>query len=531
MNSRSIIFGLVAALLALFVLLPLGLLLPQAGAPGQALAQSAAAIDTVLLCLATLALALTLGIPLGVATARYQLPSWTTALILLPYAIPPYVMAVAWTQLANPTNGLLVEWLPLNIYTLAGMSWVLGLHFTPLVTLAVQDALGRIDPTLEEAARVSGAGPRQVFLRVTIPMVTPAVLAAAGFIISATAASFGVPYLLSAPASEPVEVLTTRIYRALELSPASGRPVAVSLALGLLVIGVGGPALLRLWHGRRTYAAARVNRKAPARRSRWVGAAILSYVALAALLPLASIAATSVMRRFGGGLGPDNLTLDTWTAVLANDRTWDALTRSLWLATAVASVIVAVGGFIAYSAERSRGWPARSLATLARVPYAIPGTVLALALILAFSQQVRLILFERVSFVLALADTAWLLGIAYAVKFLALPVDGARAGLRSIHPSLEEAARIAGAPWYTSLARVTVPLLAPALWSAWLLVFLPSFAEVTMSVLLRGPRTEVVGTLLFYLQSYADPQSAAVLAMLVLVVVLAGMLVAKRRPQ
>jgi iron(III) transport system permease protein len=479
--------------------------------------------NTALLALGTLLVALGTGAPVGWALARAALPRWLAVACTLPYAIPPYVTTIAWITLANPTNGVLRAWLPVDVYTLPGMAWVLGLHLSPFVSLAVRDALGSIDPSLEEAARVSGAGPWRVARDVTLPLLGPALVAAAGFVLAAASASFGVPYLLGSAARVPVPVLTTRIAQALELSPVGGRPLAVSLALGLLVVGAGLPALLRLLQGRAAFASARLARPRPPERMPLASVGVGAYVAVAVALPLATLVASTFMERFGGGLGADNRTLAHWAGVLGDARTREALVRSLWLAGAAATVAVAVGALVGHAAEREGSRLARGLSILARAGWAVPGTVLALALLLAFSQEVRLVLFERVTLVLALADTAWLLGIAYVVRFLAIPVDTARAALRSVHPSLEEAARVSGAGWGRTLRDVTLPLLAPALGTAWFLVFVPSLCEVTLSVLLRGPSTEVLGTRLFTLQSYADPQSAAVLAVMVAGLVLAGL--------
>lgn len=518
---RVILIG-IAALLTGLVLVPLGLLLLQAGDVGAALTEGTALGNTVLLCAGVLGLTWLIGVPLGFAQARYTLPGWLGAACTLPYVVPPYVTTIAWIQLANPTNGWLSGALPLNIYSLVGMIWVLGLHLTPFLSLSVRDALLRLNPALEEAARISGARPWQIITRVTLPLLAPALLAGSGFVISATAASFGVPYLLSAPAATPTPTLTTRIYQALELSPVEGRPRAITLALVLLLVGVALPALLRAISGRRRYDSAAPPRPPAPIRSPLVTALVFVYVALAALLPLVSIAATSVMKTFGGGISPENLTIAHYVSVLGDARTADALLRSVGLAAGAATATVLVGALLAHGAEREATPFTRAMATLGRAPYAIPGSVLALGMLLAFSQEIRVILLERVSLILALADTVWLLGIAYTVKFLALPVDGLRAALRTVHPSLEEAGRIAGAPWGTVLTRITLPLLRPAMITAWLLVFIPCFCEVTLSVLLRGPRTEVLGTRLFYLQSYADPASAAVLAMVIVGVLAIG---------
>jgi iron(III) transport system permease protein len=519
---RRLVLGLIAGLLLCFVALPLGLLLPQAGAWERAMDQGDAALHTLLLCLGTAGFALGMGIPVGIALSRFKLPAALSAAVVLPYAIPPYVTTLAWVQLANPTNGLLTGLLPLNIYTLWGMIWVLGLHLSPFVALSVRDALGRLDPALEEAARMSGASPRRVLWDVTVPMLLPALIAATGFVISAAAASFGVPYLLSAAAQEPVPVLTTRIYQALELSPSAGHPLAVGLALALLVLGVGLPSLLGLLRGGRSYAGAKPGRVLPQVQRPLITAGVALWLALAVGLPLGSVVVTSLQASFGAGIAPENLSLVHWQRLLGDDRLPGALLRSIGLGVASASGALLVGALIGHAAERSPSRATRALAALARAPYAVPGTVLALALILAWSQEIRLILFERLTLTLALSDTVWILGLAYGIKFLALPLDSSRAALASLHPSLEEAARISGAGWGRTLWDVTLPLLGPALRTAWFLVFLPCFCEMTLSILLRGPRTAVVGTLLFDLQSYSDPQAAAVLALVVAAVVLVG---------
>lgn len=520
---KRVVLAGIAVLLAGFVVLPLGLLVRGAGAFDAAWGERAAAWNTLLLCAGSLGVALVAGVPVGWALARVRLPRLLATATTLPYAVPPYVTTIAWITLANPTNGVLRAWLPVDVYTLPGMAWVLGLHLSPFVSLAVRDALTTMDPVLEEAARVSGASPSRVFRDVTLPLLGPALVAASGFVVAASAASFGVPYLLGSAARTPVPVLTTRIAQSLELAPVAGRPLAVTLALALLVLGAGVPALLRLLTARGGTGSARVARTQVRSQSPAATLLVVAYVGVAVVLPLATLVASTFMARFGGGLGGDNLTSAHWARVLGDPHTRGALLRSLGLASAAASVAVVIGALLAHAAEREGSRATRFLATVARAGWAVPGTVLALALVLAFSQEVRLIVGERLTFVLALADTAWLLGLAYVVKFLALPLDGTRAALRGLHPSLEEAARVSGATWGRTLRDVTAPMLAPALGTAWFLVFVPSFCEVTMSVLLRGPSTEVLGTRLFQLQSYADPQSAAVLAVLVGALVFVGL--------
>ncbi len=541
--TRAITLSTATLLLFAFALVPLvAVAVALLAAPGVGLEalthplNLAATWNTLVLAVAVLAFTLAVGVPLGWLLGRTDLPlrpAWR-AVCTIPYVVPPYITCIAWIALLNPTNGWINRGLSaiglpaFDIYTLYGMTWVMGLSLVPFVMLATADALSRMDASLEEQARIAGAGPWQTLWRVTLPMATPGIAAGASFVLAFAAAAFGVPYLLASGTPNPDHVLTTRIYQALDLDPATGRPTAVALSLVLLTIGVGLPALGRWLQGRRQFTT--VTGKATRGAPFALGAArvpalvfIGGYATLAVALPLATIALTSVLGNVGLGFTAENLTLGNYRAVLLDrSDTLGALLRSLGLAAAAATGAVILGGLIAWMHKRSRVRGRAALASLARLPYAVPGTVLALGLLLAYSQEIRVVIGERVTLALALSDTLWMLGLAYVVKFLAFPVANAEAGLDAVHPSLEEAAQISGAGWSATLRRVTLPLLAPNLIAAWFLVFMPAFSEVTMSILLAGPDTRVVGTLLFDLQTYGDPPAAAVLAVVVTALVLGG---------
>jgi iron(III) transport system permease protein len=409
----------------------------------------------------------------------------------------------------------------------------MGLSSTPLVLLATADALGRADASYEEQARIAGAGPLRALVRITLPLALPGILEGAGFVLATTTAAFGVPYLLASGSPRPEHVLATRIYQTLDLAPATGRPTAIALSVALLAVGLGLPAVLRAARGRGrfTTVSGKATRQAalalgPARPLAF--AVLASYVGLGVALPLSTIGLTSVMGNIGLGLSLDNLTAEHYRAVLwSRPDAIGAIGRSLVLAAGAATAATALGGLVAWLAKRTSA-PGGGVATaLARLPYAIPGTVLALGFLLAFSQEIRFILFERVTIAFALADTGWLLGLAYATKLLAFPTGRIEAGLQATDPSLEEAARISGAGFAGSLWRVGLPLVRAEVSAGWFLVFIAAFSEVTLSILLRGPETQVVGTLLFDLQTYGDPPSAAVLAVVITAVVLGGNVVVR----
>ncbi|MES2641712.1 MAG: ABC transporter permease subunit [Myxococcota bacterium] len=519
-RGTDVLLALVALALIGLVGLPLLALLPRVGGFAALPGELDALGNTVLLGLGTTLFALAIGGPMGFALARARLFRGADLLLVLPYVTPPYVTTIAWMMLANPTTGWLRPYLPVDIYTIGGMVWVLGLHLAPFVATTVRDALTRLDPAMEEAAWLAGASRLRTLVSVTIPALLPAWVASATLVFASTVASFGVPWMLGAPASDPVPVLSTRIVEVLELGWVRGRPLATSLALVLLVLGLGVPLLLRRLLAGRAWSGARSVRPLIPTDKPWATALVASWGVLAVAVPTLTLIVASLTDQ--GAFSTVH-----WARVVGDARIVDALTRSTIVSACVATATVGIGGFVAWAATRG-GRGAGAVAGLARAGLAIPGSVLALALLLAFSQELRVIVLERATFTLALADTAWLLGLAWFVRFLALPVDVVGAGTRGVHPSLEEAARVAGAGPLRALRSVTIPLLAPALANAWFLVFVGAICEVTLATMLAGPRTPVLGTMLFQLQTYADPRAACVLGVGLSALLLTGTALTRR---
>ena len=483
--------------------------------------------ETLLVSLLSAALALAVAVPAAWLLERTDAGSaGLGALLYAPAVVPPYVLAVAWILLANPRTGLAVRGLglPLDVYSRAGMVLVLASTLYPLVLAQTRAALVGIDASLEEAARLSGASPLVVLRDVTWPLVAPAALGAGVLAALQAAASFGVPYLLAGQAHRPV--LTTAIYEALGLGTPAGDGRAATGSLLLLAaaaVGLGGAAALA--RRARVTVGARTQRPAVVRLGRLLPLARLglgTLAALAVLGPLVMLAATSLLRSFGRGFAWDNLSLEHWAGVLGQPRVRAAAGTSVLLAAGAAAIVALLGLIFCYAHKQMRSRRAARLASLLiELPYAVPGTVLGLGLVMAFAKEVRVIVLDRVTIRMALLGTPWLLLIAYSVKELAVGVRAMDAALGRIDPAHLEAARVSGASSARTLFDVVAPLCRPALAAAFLLVFLPLLSEVTLSVLLVGPGTETLGTVLFELQSYADPAAAAVLATLLALAVAA----------
>ncbi|MBK6690363.1 MAG: iron ABC transporter permease [Deltaproteobacteria bacterium] len=525
---------LLAALLGFFGVWPLVSVLGAALSAGPAeLLRSelqVALLETLGLAIGVTILAVPLGAALAFVVERTDTfvggeSVGVTTLLTLPLAIPPYLLGMAWALLGNGKSGVLnrlSEAPIIDLYGRDGMILTLTTAAYPLAFLSVQAALQRADPSLEEAARVAGGRPLVVLRTVTLPLLRPALAASAGMIFVFTAAAFGVPYLLGTPADPPVLVLTTRIFREVSLGGelAKSRAAIASLLLlsvaGLVQLGLG------LWARRHSViqVGGKASRPSPFRTGRARGplrGLVYTFLALGVVLPIGTITYTSFLASFGE---LDRLTFQQWREVLSREETWRAFGNATLLAVSAGALVAALGFLLARSAQRSQ--PGRALAAIAELPYAVPGTVLAIGLLLSFSQEVRLILAERITFVLALPGTLGLLWVAYGVKHLALGIRTSQAALRQLHPSLEESARVAGAGPVRAVTDVVLPLARPAVVASFVIVALPCLSELTMSVLLFGAGTETAGTLLFELQSYANPPAASVIATMTVVVAIAG---------
>lgn len=514
--------------LGTFFVVPLALLLWQARDPSLqwkeiwlAPENLQALSGTIVTSLGAALFAFFVAVPAALLITRTALPlaGVLRALFTLPAALPPFILGMGWVSLANPRAGLLNLVLgagTFDIYGRLGISFVLGSAGLPLVFLPTLAALSRLDSSLEEAARISGASPARTLLAVSLPLALPAALSGTALCFLFAASAFGVPYLLGVTASPPTPTLTTRIYGEI-LMGQGGLPRAVVLSLELLVLAavilVASRALARRGQVRLSSGKGVSIRPMELGRWRWpLGLSGLLVATVLVVLPLLAVALTSMQPVWGQLTG---LSAKHWSAVLSNPRTIDATMRSLVLAGAAATLVTVLGLGVALTKRRS-------LELLAGAPYAIPGTVLALSLVLAFSRDVRFVFFDRVALVLALGNTLWMLLVAYTVKHLAFGARNAADGLAQVDGSLNEAARLSGAGPLRAFFDATLPQLRAPLTAAFLVTFLTCVTELTLSVLLIPTGRDVLGTLLFELQSYADPGAAAVIAcaFVILVIVL-----------
>jgi iron(III) transport system permease protein len=467
--------------------------------------------NTVVLAVGVTVAAVPIGVAMALVLRRADLPGrrfWRLA-VLLPLVVPDFVLGYSWTQAyarAGFTDTTL-GWHWAGLLGPAGVWLVLVVNAAPLVYLVAAVGLAtRAEPDGERAARVSGAGGLTVLLTITLRLLLPAVAAAAVLVFVLTLGTFAIPQVLGSPAG--FSTVTTRIYADLSIGGALASFLeAVTLALFLVLVTALCVAPADAVLGPRLRSArpadAQGGSTLPARRAvRPAQAAVLGgYLLLTTGLPLAALVLSSVTRALGLPPTPANWGLDHYRQVLT-PRTFEAIGRSLALAVAAASLLVLLGALVAVSERRRSG---RATATLITLTLVLPGSTLAVALLIAYGRW--------------LSGTLLLILLAYLAKLWAFahrPIAGA---LDRLPPDELRAARVSGAGVLTAVRTVALRPLAPALLGAWMICFLTALHEVTMSSLLYGPGSETLAVVVLNSQELGRIGPSAALSVVLFLLV------------
>ena len=449
---------------------------------------------------------------------RTDLPWKASArvMIALPMVLPPFLLAMGWALLASPRNGWFNELLksafglsqgPLNIYSLGGMVFVETLALVPSVYLILASAFRNMDPALEEAAMTSGARWPQMITRIFIPMLAPALLAAAAYLLIVGFLVFDVPGTLGMPVG--LFVVSSRIvYLATDQSggtSAYGQIAAIGVTFLVLLLALA-------WSYRRMTAQASrfvtVTGKGFRPRELKLGAfkplaiaLVLLYFVLAVLAPLCLLVWTSLtpyLAPVSWEMLPQ-LSLRNHIALFDNARLGQAAWNSVWVSALSATVVTGLALLVAWAVLRGKG-PGRNLIdTLSFMPLAIPGTMIGMALIYVYLTLSSIPVY----------GTAWILVIAYVTVYLSFTSRTANATMIQLHPELEEAARTCGGtPAYT-VRRIVLPLMMPALVGAWIWVVAHVMRELSTALLLQGDNNATVAVQLWSYWSGGEPNKAA----------------------
>jgi len=509
----------------LLVGLPLAVLLRTALEEGlgpllEATASAGPAIwATIWTSLGATALAVGVGALIALLTERTDAPGrrGLRLAMLVALIVPGYVAALGWLNAYGP-GGLLDDLFGVAAPALVGplgIVVVMGVEAAPIAYLIVVAGLhSRAEPDLERAARASGASAIDAIRSITMPLLRPvfAGAAAIAFVLSVT--SFGVPAVLGIPAG--FTTMTTRIYRDLAFS---SDPASFVRAVGLaIVLAVGAAVIIALadWLLERRRAdrsgvfagpIGHMGQSAPGPQEEGAGRRRVRPRALAAgavawlvvgtivIVPLLGLLSTALNRAPGLPPGPSSWTLDNFREVL-DPRTLEALGNSVVLAAAAAAGVIALAA-LAVMARRGRG--VGLTGSLLGLTFALPGSTLAVAVLLAYGASLR--------------NTLLIILIAYLAKFWALGYRPVAAGLDAIPADAYRAARVSGAGAWTTMRTVVLPALRPMIVAGGLIVFMFGLHEVTMSSLLYGPGSATLAVVVLNLQQLGEVGLTAALAL------------------
>ncbi|MBJ6980401.1 iron ABC transporter permease [Luteimonas sp. MC1572] len=481
-----------------------------------------AARNTLLLLAGVGVLVVAIGTGAAWLVTAYEFPGRRTLAwaLLLPLAVPTYIVAFAYLDLLHPlgpVQGMVRSLLGYDsprdfrlpdIRSLAGCIVLLGFVLYPYVYLTTRAMFMTQAAGLIEAARTLGASPAAVFRRVALPLARPAIAVGTALALMEALNDIGASEFLGVQ-TLTVAVYTTWITR-------SDLPGAAQIALSMLVVVVALLALERHARRRQRYASGQRPRPMQPLRLRGGRAALAFALALLPVvvgfvLPAGYLVVETVARMGDGGVSPQLLASTRNTVLVAVVAT---------LATVLAGLVMAWALRLAQGRRRER--PAALRLRAASLGYAVPGTVLAIGLLMPLAwfddgANLALHVFGMEPRMLLMGSVAALV-LVYMLRFLAIAAGGIESGLARIPPSLDQAAASLGHRAGATLRRVHLPLLRPSLAAAALLVFVDAMKELSATLLLRPLNFETLATWLYAEASRGTYEEGAVAALLIVLV-------------
>ena len=490
--------------------------------------------NTLIAATVTMVLGTLIAFPLAWLVGRTNLfgKKFFRSLFVLTYMVPPYVGAMAWLRLLNPNVGTMNQFFrllfglgdtpgPLNIYTLGGLIWVLTTFYYPYAFITISRAMEKMDPSLEEASRISGASPLLTVFRVTLPMMTPSLIAGALLVFVAAMSCYGIPSIIGAPGK--VHTVTTRIIEYNGLG-AQGISDATGLAVFLMALAILILYLSDFVVARKQYitVSGKSTRPNIVDLGKWrvpLTVLVSLFATIVVLIPFATILTTSFKIDVGKSLfDPENFTLTQWQTIFSRSETISCLKNSLIFGVVTATVGIVVACTMSYLLQRTKIRGRKLPDFLITLGSGTPSVVIALGLIMTMKGD----------FGVNIYNTAYIMIVAYLIKYLMMGMRTVVSAMSQIHVSLEECSQISGASWTRTMLKITGPLIFPSIAAGWFLIFIPSFYELSMTTLLYSNSTKTIGFQLYeYWTFTSQPQSCAMAFGILMIVVVLNFLLNK----
>ena len=490
--------------------------------------------NTLIAATVTMVLGTLIAFPLAWLVGRTNLfgKKFFRSLFVLTYMVPPYVGAMAWLRLLNPNVGTMNQFFrmifglgdtpgPLNIYTLGGLIWVLTTFYYPYAFITISRAMEKMDPSLEEASRISGASPLLTVFRVTLPMMTPSLIAGALLVFVAAMSCYGIPSIIGAPGK--VHTVTTRIIEYNGLG-AQGISDATGLAVFLMALAILILYLSDFVVARKQYitVSGKSTRPNIVDLGKWrvpLTVLVSLFAIIVVLIPFATILTTSFKIDVGKSLfDSENFTLTQWQTIFSRSETMSCLKNSLIFGVVTATVGIVVACTMSYLLQRTKIRGRKLPDFLITLGSGTPSVVIALGLIMTMKGD----------FGVNIYNTAYIMIVAYLIKYLMMGMRTVVSAMSQIHVSLEECSQISGASWTRTMLKITGPLIFPSIAAGWFLIFIPSFYELSMTTLLYSNSTKTIGFQLYeYWTFTSQPQSCAMAFGILMIVVVLNFLLNK----
>ena len=454
---------------------------------------------------------------------------------ILPIILPGMVDNLAWIYLFSPNSGLANTWWrnltgfadPLfNIYSLTGMVWVMGISLVPLAYLVISAAFQTMDPSLEETARISGSSLFSIFRKITIPLMLPAILSVYLLTFILAFESFETPAMIGLPAG--IEVFMSQIYQAVVWSIPPSYGLGTAYASIILVI---------------TMTAVYLYRKATSRQEKfqvitgkgyqpgildlgkwkWAGTAVLCfYVFVHIVVVFGMVLILSFQTYWDPNNLFGNMTLRNYETVISQRRIVSSLINSGVVSVVSATIVVIIAAILTYLSRRKNIRGAGLLEGFGTLPLAFPGFILGLGLLWTF-----------LTIPIGIYGTVFVLMLAFLVKYMPQGIRFANGALIQIQDDLEESSSITGAEWTYTVRKIILPLLKPALISAWIYIFVLTFRELSSIIFLITPNNQVISAILWDLFVNGSVELLAATSMLLTlflwIVVIAATIIFKVR--
>jgi iron(III) transport system permease protein len=484
--------------------------------------------NTFIYVIGATAFGISLAASLAWMVERTNIPGkiWIYAGVPMTLAMPGMLQAMAYVLLLSPRIGFINKWIeplglgPINIYSLGGMIFIEGLRLVPTAFLMLVPLLRSMDPSLEEAAAMSGANPRSTLRKVTLRVMLPGLLAVTIYQFMTALEVFEVPGILGLPAS--IYVFSTKIYSILHsvsVIPAYGQ--ANALAMIYVVIAIGATwiyARIIAKSERFTIITGKGYRPREISLGRWRWVAfgiVFLFLLFSIILPFLVLLFVSFLPylQAPSAAAFASMSLEHYIELWKTPLIGKVMTNTIMLVVIASTMTVIVSFLIALVVVRSKFWGRKILDQLAFMPHAIPGIVMGLAFLWVFLQMDK--------YGIPIHGGIWAISLAFVVGFMAYGTRSMNAAILQIHKDLEEAAHTSGAPHWRTMWRIFYPLMLPTFVGVWIWCMLHAIRQAGKPlVLYEGAENQVLAILIWNMWDEGNIEAVGAIGTLMIIFLL-----------